>query len=254
MSDQHSRDFVASFAKGLRVIKAFNGSEDRLTLSDVAKLSGLTRAGARRLLLTLGELGYIEQSGRYFSLTPRILELGFPFFTSHDWIARAAPLMKSLADRFQESCSASVLDGADIVYVARIPTCSTTTMTLHIGTRMPALYAAMGRIQLGALSDEELNDRFDIARIERLTKYSLTSRQVLIDRIRADWRQGYSLVDQELEIGFRALAVPVLDRRGEVVGALNLPTQSSRTTVERMEQEYLPALMETRDALSRLIF
>lgn len=247
------RDFVGSFAKGLSVIKAFSGANTPMTLSEIAAATKLSRAGARRLLLTLTELGYARLDGRQFSLTPRILELGFPYLASNDWIDQATPVMKSLTARLHESCSAAVLDGSDIVYVARIPAQRIMSVTLNIGTRLPALFTSMGRVQLGVLGEDGLRDLIAASPLTALTEKTLVDPRPLFDRICEDIAQGHSIVDQELELGLISLAVPLLHRDGGVRAAINIASHISRMPPEKLTADVLPvlkdAVLELSDAL-----
>ncbi|MGA2795838.1 MAG: helix-turn-helix domain-containing protein [Roseiarcus sp.] len=156
LKEPPDKEFMATLAKGLAVIRAFGADRPRLTLSQAAAAVGVSRAAARRVLLTLGELGYVEQAGRDFSLAPRVLELGFAYLAAQNWIDRALPLMKELSEDIAETCSSSVLQGSEIVYVARVPTRRIMTSAIAVGARLPAWHTAMGRIQLGFLPDEEL--------------------------------------------------------------------------------------------------
>ena len=201
-----------------------------------------TRATARRILSTLAELNYVEQHGRQFSLSPNILQLGFAYLATQSWIDRAVPLMKDLSERVGESCSASILQGIEIVYVARVPTKRIMSVAASVGSRLPAFHTAMGRVQLGFLDDAEIWRRLKSVRIEPLTPSTITDLQALFERIRDDHAQGFSIVDEELERGLRAIAVPIVDRHNEVVAALNLSTHSTRTTRNEMRDRFLPEL------------
>lgn len=233
---------MTTLAKGLAVLEGFDRQHVSMTLSEAAATAGLSRAAARRILRTLTQLGYLDQSGRNFSLSPNILRLGFAYVGTQHWIERALPLMRTLSERIGESCSAAILQGNDIVYVARIQTRRIMSGTVAVGSRLPAFHTAMGRIQLGFLEDSEIWRRLQSARIEPLTPYTVTDLQALFERIRADHEQGFSLVDEELERGLRAMAVPIVGQAGEVVAALNLSTHASRTTRNEMRDRFLPEL------------
>jgi len=237
------REFMATLAKGLAVLASFGEQRPEMTLSEAAEVTGLSRAAARRVLRTLAGLGYVAQSGRSFSLAPRILELGFAFLSSQSWIDRAEPLMKELSHTLHESCSAAILQGSDIVYVARMPAPHRImSTTIAIGTRLPAAHTSLGRIQLGFLDDVELRRRLAALPLVAHTPRTIVTHDTLIARIRQDHAQGYSIVDEELEKGLRAVAMPVVTRSGINVGAINLSAHSSRTTKGELRDHFLPAL------------
>jgi len=236
------KEFMTTLAKGLAVLEAFDRERASMTLSEAAAATDLSRAAARRILRTLAQLGYVDQDGRSFSLSPNILRLGFAYVAAQHWIERALPLMRTLSEQTRESCSASILQGNEIVYVARVQTTRIMSGAVSVGSRLTALHTAMGRVQLGFLDDSELWRRLSTARIEPLTPYTILDLQALFDRIKADHEQGFSLVDEELERGLRSMAVPIVDRQGQAVAALNLSTHASRTTRNEMRDRFLPAL------------
>jgi IclR family pca regulon transcriptional regulator len=238
----HDKEFMATLAKGLAVLGTFNKERPTMTLSQAALVAGLSRATARRILRTLTELGYVEQSGRQFALSSGILKLGFAYLATQNWIEQATPLMRQLSEQFHESCSAAILQGTDIVYVARIPASRIMSVALAVGTRLPAFHTALGRIQLGFLDDAELWRRLRSLRVDALTPATITDVQALFDRVREDHAQGFSIVDEELERGLRSIAVPVVDRTGQAVAALNLSTHSTRTTRNELRERFLPSL------------
>jgi IclR family pca regulon transcriptional regulator len=241
-SGPDDKEFMATLAKGLAVLGCFGRQRPTMTLSEAALAASVSRATARRILRTLAELGYVEQHGRQFSLSPNILQLGFAYLATQSWIDRAVPLMKDLSERVGESCSASILQGIEIVYVARVPTKRIMSVAASVGSRLPAFHTAMGRVQLGFLDDAEIWRRLKSVRIEPLTPSTITDLQALFERIRDDHAQGFSIVDEELERGLRAIAVPIVDRHSEVVAALNLSTHSTRTTRNEMRDRFLPEL------------
>ena len=252
----HHRDdkeFMTTLAKGLAVLGAFGRQRPTITLSEAAAIAGLTRATARRVLRTLAELGYVEQDGRAFSLSPRILDLGFAYLSTQSWIDRALPHMRELSERLGETCSGAILQDAEIVYVARVPARRIMSTALSVGSRLPAFHTALGRALLGNLDEAEVWRRLRSLRIQAYTPYTITDIEALFDRIRADCEQGFSIVDEELERGLRALAVPVLDRTGQTVGAINLSTHSTRTTRNEMRDTFLPALRQIAERVSQSI-
>jgi len=247
------KEFMTTLAKGLAVLGLFGRERPSLTLSEAAAATDLSRATARRILRTLTELGYVEQQGRQFSPAPGILKLGFSYLSAQNWIERARPLMKELSERFHESCSAAILQGTDVVYVARVPAGRIMSVAISIGTRLPAFHTSIGRVQLGFLDDDELWRRLRSLRIEAHTTSTITDVQALAERIRADREQGFSIVDEELERGLRSIAVPVVDRTGQAVAGLNLSTHSTRTTRNEMRERFLPALREAAEQIAASI-
>jgi IclR family transcriptional regulator, pca regulon regulatory protein len=248
--DKGDKEFMATLAKGLAVLGAFDRARPAMTLSQAAEVAGLSRATARRILRTLTTLGYVEQSGRQFALSSRILKLGYAYLATQNWIEQAAAPMRQLSEQFHESCSLAILQGTEIVYVARIPASRIMSVALAVGTRLPAFHTALGRIQLGYLDDAELWRRLRSLRIEAYTPSTITEIQALFDRVREDHAQHFAIVDEELERGLRAIAVPILDRSGQAVAALNLSTHTTRTTRNEMRERFLPNLRAAAEQIS----
>jgi IclR family pca regulon transcriptional regulator len=235
-------EFVQSLERGLSVIRCFDAEHARLTLAEVAQRTGLTRATARRLLLTLGDLGYVSSNGRHFSLTPRVLDIGYAYLSSLNIEQIAQPYLEALSERVNESVSVTVLDGADIIYVARVPTKRIMTISLGLGSRLPAYCTSMGRVLLAELTPAELAAIVP-DRLEPRTLHTITSRAEL-EQVLADVRrQGWALVDEELEVGIRSLAAPLRDASGRAVAAMNVSTHAGRTTVGEMHEQILPAVL-----------
>jgi IclR family pca regulon transcriptional regulator len=238
-------DFVRSLDRGLAVIRAFGPGHERQTLSDVARSTGLTRAATRRFLLTLQELGYVTFDGRLFALRPRILELGYAYLSTLSLSEIAVPHMKDLVATTRESSSIAVLDGDDIVYVVRVPTARIMTVAIAIGTRFPAHATSMGRVMLAALPAAELDPYLDRASFVAPTRRTITDPDTLRRVLSGIAVQGYALVDQELEDGLRSIAVPIRDRHGDVVAAINVSVHASRANLDTLRRTYLPALLAT---------
>ncbi len=238
-------DFVQSLDRGLAVIRAFGPDRERLSLSEVARATGLTRAATRRFLLTLVKLGYVRNDGREFSLRPRVLELGYAFLSGLAMPEIAAPHLEELVAKVRESSSISVLDGDHIVYVARVPTKRIMTVAISVGTRFPAHATSMGRVLLAGMSEQELDRYLATADFEAFTARTVTGPDRLRAIVGETRRQGYAIVDQELEEGLRALAVPLHSAGGAVTAAINLSTHASRVSMATMRADLLPALLET---------
>ncbi|MFC9788508.1 IclR family transcriptional regulator [Rhodococcus sp. NPDC127528] len=244
-----SPDYVQSLARGLSVIRAFDAERPRQTLSEVAKSTDLTRATARRFLLTLVELGYVRTDGSVFWLTPRVLELGYSYLSALTLPEVAGPHLESLAKRVQESASVSILDGDDVVYVARVPVRRIMTVGITIGTRFPAFATSMGRVLLAGLPEPEFEEYLSRVRLTPLTGRTISTPEALheeIERVRTD---GFCIVDQELEEGLRSLAAPIRDHTGTVIAAANISTQAARYSAAAVRKELLPELLSTVEAI-----
>ena len=237
--------FVQSLERGLAVIRAFDERNPELTLSDVARSTGLTRAAARRFLLTLADLGYVRTDGRYFTLSPRILELGYAYLASQSLTEVAEPHLERLVAEVHESSSVSVLDGEDIVYVARVPTSRIMTVSINVGTRFPAYATSMGRVLLAALDEAGLDAYLERVELVPLSPRTVTSVDTLRSELAKVRRQGWALVDQELEEGLRSVAAPIRDRSGSTVAAVNLSAHASRMTIEAARRGLIPPLLAT---------
>lgn len=237
--------YVQSLDRGLAVIRAFGENADVLTLSEVARATNLTRAAARRFLLTLVDLGYVSFDGKYFALTARVLELGYSFLSSISLPELAQPHLERLSARVGESCSASVLEGTDIVYVARVGVSRIMAVRINVGTRFPAHATSMGHVLLADLAPDELAAYQAEAELTELTSHTLTSADAMRGELARVREQGFALVDQELEDGLRAVAAPVRAKSGRVVAAVNVSTHAGRVSAETMRTEILPELLAT---------
>ncbi|MBB4685383.1 IclR family transcriptional regulator domain-containing protein [Amycolatopsis jiangsuensis] len=241
---------VQSLERGLAVIKAFGAEAPHLTLSEVARSTGLTRAAARRFLLTLVDLGYVRTDGKYFSLTARVLELGYAFLAGLSLAELAQPHLERLSAKVRESSSVSVLEIPDIVYVARVAVSRIMTVSINVGTRFPAYATSMGHVLLADMTPFELDMFLGVTDFERLTAHTLTDRDSLKSELAAVARQGWAMVDQELEEGLRSVAAPIYDRSGRAVAAVNISTHASRTSAETARTELVPSLLATAAAIS----
>ena len=250
---QPGDSYVQSFARGLEVIRTFNAQAPQQTLSEVAQRSGLTRAGARRILLTLHALGYVQTDGKLYQLTPRILDLGFAYLSSMPIWNLAGPVMEALVGQVKESCSAAVLDATDIVYVLRVPTHKIMSITLGVGSRLPAYCTSMGRVLLADLPEDELMARLKASNRQAHTRHTVTDIDALAARVAQARRQGWCIVNQELEEGLISIAAPLTNRLGQTVAALNISGQANRTSAELMQHTLLPPLLRAAQTISRLM-
>ncbi|MFI1460919.1 IclR family transcriptional regulator [Nocardia carnea] len=245
-----SPDYVQSLGRGLAVIRSFDAGHPRRTLSEVAKATDLTRATARRFLLTLVELGYVRTDGSQFWLTPRVLELGYSYLSSLSLPEVAGPHLESLANQVHESTSVSILDGEDIVYVARVPVSRIMTVSITIGTRFPAFSTSMGRVLLAGLPEQAFEEYLAKVTFTPLTDRTVLSADQLREQVRNTREAGYCLVDQELEQGLRSMAAPIRDHTGTVCAAVNISTHAARYTADSVRTDLLPPLLATASAIS----
>lgn len=247
------RDYVSSLARGLEVLRAFNRTRRKMTLSEVAAETGNTRAGARRILLTLVREGYAVADGKLFDLTPQVLELGYSVLSSKGVWDIARPFIDHLSDEIRESVSAAVLDKFDVVYVSGAQYHRVISVGITVGARFPAASTATGRVLLAAQPTETWAGMIQNLPLNRMTDRTVTDR-VEFRRILEDVREkGWCLVDQELEIGLMSIAVPVHNSAGALVGAINVGVPSVRMTPDAMVELILPKLQETVQNISRAL-
>ncbi|PWC29790.1 IclR family transcriptional regulator domain-containing protein [Teichococcus aestuarii] len=252
------RDLLGGLSRGLAVIEAFHAlpgqaGEGRASIAEIARATGMTRAAARRCLLTLVSLGYAEADGRGFALTPRVLRLGGAWLASATLPEQLQPQLDAVREATGESCSAAILDGAEVVYIARAAAARIASVALGVGSRLPAHCTALGRALLSA-QPEPLVDQF-VARLApaALTAHTRTTRSAIRAAIREARAHGYALVDEELEIGLRSVAVPVRDQRGRCVAAINIGVRTARAPDEVLRERLLPALLHAAAELRRTI-
>ncbi len=247
MSD---KDHVQAFARGLDVIRAFNADNPSMTLSEVAARTGLPRAATRRFLLTLVAEGYATQDGKAFRLAPRTLDLGYAYLSSLDVWEGAQTVLTDVTRQLGESCSASVLDGDEIVYVSRVAASRIMTIGLRVGSRLPAFHTSMGRMLLAHLPPAQLDRLLEGRVFEPRTPHTVTDHTTLRQILRDTAQQGWSLTNQELELGLLSIAVPLRDRSGRVTAAINVSTQINRMDPDQIKQKALPVLMRAASTLN----
>ncbi len=250
-SEPRETEFVQSLQRGLAVMRAFDADHPALTLSEVARATGLARAAARRFLLTLVELGYMRVEDRRFMLTPKVLELGHAYLSSLTLPEIALPFMREFVSEVRESSSICVLDDHHIVYVARVPAKRIMSVSISVGTRFPAHATSLGRVLLSGQSDEWL-ERYlasaDLTQITRRTIVDPARLRAEIERVR---KQGWAMVDQELEEGVRSLAVPIRAASGGVAAAINVSVHATRWSLDALRDDLLPRLREAAAAIER---
>lgn len=244
-------DVIDSVEKAFRVLQTFSGEHPTLTVSEAAELTGLSRATARRILLTCVRLGFAEADGRRFRLTPRVLRLGYGYLSALPIWERAQPHMRALADEVRESCSAATLDGGEIVYVARVPANRSMSITLSVGSRLPAYPTSMGRVLLAALPPERLAEYLEDTELTKLTERTITDKRELEARLTRVREQGYATVDGEREEGVRSAAAPVRDSSGTVIAAINVSVNAGRITMADLRKRCVPLVVEAAGAISR---
>jgi IclR family transcriptional regulator, pca regulon regulatory protein len=248
---ERSREFNQSLSRGLEIIESFGTDATRQTVSEVAAKTGLTRATARRFLITLVELGYMSTDGRTFALAPRVLGLGYAFLSGLGFPMVALPHLERLVAEVDESSEGSILDGHDVVYVARVPGPKLMTLAVNVGSRMPAYATSMGRVLLAGLPEEQLDAYLAEATLDKILPNTTTDKDELRKRIVKARADGFALVDQEIEEGLVAVAVPIHDRLGRVVGAINLSTHVGRYNAQSLVRDLLPPLQRYGQLIER---
>ncbi|HEL7630188.1 TPA: helix-turn-helix domain-containing protein [Stenotrophomonas maltophilia] len=251
--NQGDPDFMTSLGRGLAVLSVFSQHPREVTMSQISTDTGISRAAVRRVLYTLEKLGYVGEQGRGYVLLPRVLGMGGAYVASSSMTAAAQPVLDALRDDVHESCSLGVLDGDDILYVARAETVRIMSIGLRAGSRLPAYCTSMGRVLLAALPRDTLEGYLERNPLRPRTERTITRMDDFLDTLEKVRREGVSLVDQELEIGLRSIAVPVRSRSGDVVGALNIGTQAGRIGLGVMQTQLLPRLREAAQRLGTLL-
>lgn len=246
-------DFVASLAKGLKVIETFSADTPRQSVAEVSKASGLDRATARRCLLTLHAQGYADYDGKFFTLTPRILRLGTAALNSLPLPTLVQPWLDQLAEKTGQSCSVSILDETEIVYIARAQQRRIMSISLMPGSRLPAHCSSMGRVQLAAMREDDALRVITASDLSPRTANSLTKPDAIMAELRKVRSQGYALIDQELELGLRSIAVPLRNYRGETVAALNTGVAAIQHSVDDLAGLYLADLLRIQSGLQRVL-
>jgi IclR family transcriptional regulator, pca regulon regulatory protein len=260
---KHARDtdtfagdpnFMTSLARGLAVIQAFSQQRHHLTISQVSTTTGLSRAAVRRCLYTLSKLGFAgSDDNRHFFLRPRILALGHSYISSMPLATAAQPVLEHISHLLHESCSIATLDGIDIVYIARANVTRIMSIDLGVGSRLPAFCTSMGRAILANLSPEELDAILARIEFKRYTERTIVNPAKLTQALRQIRRDGYSIIDQELEHGLRSMAVPIQNPGGKVVAALNIGAHAQRVSIQEMQSKFLPHLRAAAQELSLLL-
>jgi IclR family pca regulon transcriptional regulator len=247
------RDLVAGLEKGLAVIEAFDQDRARLSISEVALRTGLTRAAARRYLITLAHLGYVQQDRRLYGLSPKVLRLGQSYMHSARLPRVIQPQLQKLAYAMQEASSAGVLDHDDVISVAAASAGRVVSATLQPGTRVPAHCTSNGRVLVAALDDAAMDAWLARQHLEALTPHTITDRERLRMELLRTRANGYTMVDQEMELGLRTIAVPLRNYRGDTVAAMNVSVHAARLRMDQLVEQCLPALLQAAAQLRTLL-
>jgi IclR family pca regulon transcriptional regulator len=246
-------DFVLSLARGLQVIESFEGRLDGQSIAEISQSTGLSRASIRRILLTLEFLGYVERSRQVYRLKTQVLRLGFSYLSSSSVIEAARPVLERITELLHESSSMTMLDGGQIVYVARSAATRVLAAGLSVGSRLPAYCTSMGRVLLAALPNAELEAYLSRLKPKARTPKTITSLPRLRKAILKVRKDGYAIVDEELEAGLRSIAVPVCTRSNRVVAAINVGTHVSRVDHSTLLKRCLPALQSGARTLGSML-
>lgn len=252
-SDTPPRDLVAGLGKGLAIIELFNETRRRMSISDAATLTGLTRAAARRYLLSLVHLKYADFDGKYFSLTPRVMRLGHAYLANTPLAKLLQPFVDNISREAGDPCTAAILDETEVVYIARASPPRIVSISLGVvGSRLPAYCTSLGRVLLAHLPDDLLEDYWSRAKLEPRTpktKHTRTAVEQALEDVR---RLGYALVDEEAEFGLRSLGAPIRNAQGVVIAALTVTVHSSRMAASELPDTFLPLMAPAQDALAQV--
>jgi IclR family pca regulon transcriptional regulator len=245
--------FMTSLARGLAVVRAFSDRRRSLTIAQISHKTGIPRAAVRRCLHTLKQLGYADSEANNFTLKPKILTLGYSYLSSTPLTVSAQPYMDQISRTLNESCSLAVLDGNNVLYVSRSSTSRIMSVALNVGSRLPAYCTSLGRAMLAYLPDDALKAYFNSVELKAYTERTVVSQKRLKEILAETREAGFTIVEEELEVGLRSIAVPVRGASGTVVAALNIGAQSTRVTSRQMKEAFLPVLLKGSQELSALL-
>jgi IclR family pca regulon transcriptional regulator len=245
--------FMTSLARGLAVVRAFSDARKPQTIAQISQKTGIPRAAVRRCLYTLQQLGYVDAELNNFSLRPKVLTLGYSYLSSTPLTVSSQPCLNNITRELGESSSLAVLDEGEVLYVARSAASRVMSVALNTGSRLPAYCTSLGRVMLAHLPPVELDAYFARVKLRAITEHTVVSQKRLREILAGVRRDGYALIDEELELGLRSIAVPVRGASGQIVAALNVGAQAARVSVERMRQDFLPVLQRGAQELSVLL-
>jgi IclR family pca regulon transcriptional regulator len=246
-------DFVLSLARGLRVIETFEAHTEGLSNAEISRRTGLSRAAVRRILITLQRLGYVEPDGSVYRLRSRVMRLGFSYLSSNSLATLAQPILEHVIELVHESSSVGVLEGDEVVYVARATAKRVMSVGLSVGSRFPAYCTSMGRVLLSGLFEQESAAYLKRAELTRITPKTVVDRAVLAEIITQVKVKGFAINNEELELGHRSIAVPVKNRKGRIVAGMNIGVHAARVSVSEMMKRLLPILREHAKMLGQLL-
>jgi IclR family pca regulon transcriptional regulator len=247
------RNHLASLVKGLAVIECFDATHQKLTIAEVAQSVGLSRAAARRCLLTLTHIGYADYDGKFFRLTVHAMRLGYAYLASTTMPQILQTFVERLSEETNESSSAAMLDGSEMVYVARAAVKRIIAINVNVGTRLPIFCTSLGRVLLAALDTTDAENRLTSSPRPEYTQHTITSIPLLRRQLAQVRANGYCLVEEELQLGLISLAVPVFNSSGRTVASICVTSQPHRTSAKQMLKDYLPKLLKTQESLSTMI-
>lgn len=245
--------FMTSLARGLAVIQAFSGQRRSLTIAQISHRTGIPRAAVRRCLHTLRQLGYVDADAHNFSLKPKVLTLGYSYLSSTPLAVSSQPYLNAVSRALNESCSLAVLEEDEVLYVSRSATSRIMSVALNTGSRLPAYCTSLGRVLLAHLPEDALTDYLSRVELKAYTERTIVSAKRIREILEEVRTSGHALVEEELEIGLRSIAVPVRGASGNVIAALNIGAQATRVSARRMKEEFLPALLRGAQDLSVLL-
>lgn len=251
--DKRGPEFVTALERGLNVLVAFGRGPCRMTLTQVADATGLTRGTARRFLLTLQALDYVDSDGKLFWLTPKVLQFSSGYLSAFGVSEAGRSAIRSLTEQIGESSSMAVMDGHDVVYVARVETRRIFSSGLEVGSRLPAFCSSLGRVLLAGLGDEELDRWLADESYVAPSPRSITDPKKVRQKVLEARRLQYAIIDGEMEVGVRSIAVPIHDRAGHTIAALNIGTSAARTSLDHMRKVFLPALREAAHQVEKTL-
>ena len=249
----NERDLMSGLAKGLKVIEAFSAEHPRLSISQAAEIAGLDRATTRRCLLTLAELGYAAYDGKFFTVTPKVLRLGTGCLATMPLPRIVQPLLDDLSEKIGQSTSVSILDETEIVYIARAAQRRVMSIALMPGSRLPAYCTSMGRVLLAALDIASRQKILGLSHLEARTDRTITDIEMLMAEMETTKGRGYALIDQEVEVGLRSIAVPLKNLRGQTVAALNVGLPATAASMDELVERYLPPLLNVQSELALML-
>jgi IclR family transcriptional regulator, pca regulon regulatory protein len=243
-------EVIDSVAKALSLLQVFSQANPSLTITKAAELADLTRPTARRILLTLVHLGFADTDGKNFSLTPKVLRLGFGYLAALPYWETAQPYLRQLAKEFDESCSMATLDDEEIVYLARIPANRNMAISLSTGSRLPAYATSLGKVMLAWQPPADLDAYLERVELKPLTPTTITNPDRLREELARVRENGFAVVDGERQVGVRSAAAPIRARNGTVVAAINVSANGLRVPHDELVKNYVPKLMQTANAIS----